>query len=654
MRAIVAKLVASILSGALASSPLLASDIRSLKVDTPNVAPSTQPHAWKSIGPTPPAIGAAIVADAPSHTIYIGSEGGNILKSTDEGITFVAVDQGLFGSGVMSMVMDPNDPSVVYAGGFKTTDGGVTWIEQGGGFGFSMVMDPTNPSIVYSGFSGVEKTMDGGETWEPAAEGLGDAQIFSLAINPFNPNVLFAGTTGDGAFKSTDGAATWTAIDIDSTVFGLLVDPDDGNIVYAGSNGNGVYKSTDGGDSFARVGSPEVGVVFSIAKSGNRLYAGTAGGGVSVSEDGGVTWRNTGVSQSQGLKLSVDSAGAVYVGTNFDGAFVLPAGGHNQKWHRLAWKQLKSCACQLGHGLSIDPLDHNHVFFTTNDGGLLVTNDGGAHWQDGGTNGLVARAPRAVAFDPQQPWRVYASSVAGGLFKSEDHGRHWVRRRFGASTNYTTGVAVDPVDHSVYVATLGNLGIDTNGIWKSTDFAETFTRIDRAPHALPGEFLNLSGRGITVDPHHHRTVYFADRSSGIWRSQNAGTSWYHVDATPVFSVTVDPTDSNIVYAGTNGNGVLKSTDDGSSFRKKSHGLPKDATNARTGSVLVNPKDHNVLYVGIEGEGVFKSTDGARNWFPINSGLDDLGVFGLAMDPEFPDILYASTSSSVYKITAAGE
>ena len=80
-----------------------------------------------------------------------------------------------------------------------------------------------------------------------------------------------------------------------------LIDPDDGNVVYAGANGNGVFKSTDGGMSFVRVGSPRVGVVFSLVKSGDKLYAGTAGGGAAVSTDGGVTWRDTGVSQSQGL-----------------------------------------------------------------------------------------------------------------------------------------------------------------------------------------------------------------------------------------------------------------------------------------------------------------------------------------------------------------
>jgi photosystem II stability/assembly factor-like uncharacterized protein len=647
----IVNLSAPILLGALVSSTLLGADLHRVKTYARKASQPPQLNTWRSVGPAPPAIGAAIAAHAPSHTIYIAGEGGSVLKSTDGGATFVALNDGP--QGVLSMVMEPDDPNVVYAGGAKTTDGGATWIDLGGhGAGFSIVMDPTNTNIVYSGLSGVEKTTDGGMTWESVSQGLGDAQIFSLAINPFNPNVLFAGTTGDGAFKSTDGGATWNAVAIDSTVYGLLVDPDDSNIVYAGSNGDGVYKSTDGGDSFARVGSPKVRVVFSIVKSGSKLYAGTAGGGVSVSEDGGVTWTNTGVSQSQGLILSVDSAGSVYLGTNFDGAFVLPAGDH-AAWRRLAWDQLKTCACQLGHALAIDPSNHNHIFFTTNDGGLLVTEDGGLTWRDGGTNGFVARAPRAVAFDPRQPSRVYGSSIAGGLFKSEDGGKHWQRRRFGASTNYTTGISVDPVDHSVYVATLANLGIDTNGIWKSTDFGKTFTRIDRAPHARPGEFLDLSGRGITVDPHRHRTIYFADRSSGIWRSRNAGATWYRVDSTPAFSVTVDPTDSNIVYAGTTDNGVLKSTDGGSSFAAKNNRLSGSRT-SRTGSVQIDPKHPNVLYVGTEGNGVFKSTDSAETWSRINSGLDDLLVTGFAVAPGSPNILYAATFSSVYKKTAASK
>ena len=387
------------------------------------------PGSWRSVGPVPPAIPAAIAVHAPSHTIYIGSLGGGILKSTDGGATFVAVDQEV-GCCRWRWI-----PTIQMS---STRTGSRRPMAEPPGSNKGVAWDSAWPWIRPTRISFTQPTSESRKqptVVKPGGcfnEGLGDAQIFSLAINPFHPKVLFAGSVGDGAFKSVNGGRSWTPIDIDSSVWGLLVDPDDGDIVYAGSNGNGVYKSTDGGDTFARVGSPEVGVVFSIVKSGQKLYAGTAGGGVSVSEDGGVTWTNTGVTQSQGLMLSVDSEGAVYVGTNVDGAFVLSTGGH---WRRLAWGQLKKCACQQGHGIAVDPSNHDHVFFTTNDGGLLVTEDAGQSWHDGGVNGFVSRSSRAVAFDPQQPRRVYASSVAGGLFKSEDHGKHWHRRRFGSSSN---------------------------------------------------------------------------------------------------------------------------------------------------------------------------------------------------------------------------
>ena len=597
---------------------------------------------WRSVGPKVAAVTVPIASHAPSRTIYVG-----LLKSTDGGTTFVPLIDEFIGS--PSLAMDANNPDLVYAGGSKTTDGGTTWTPMGGGYGFSLAIDPTDPNIVYSGAFFVEKTIDGGDTWTFTSDGFRVGQVFALAISPFNPRVVFAATQGGGLSRSVNGAATWKRVSgLGSTVYAVLVDPDDRNVVWAGSNGNGVYKSTDGGISFVHVGTPRPGVVFSIAKSGNKLYAGTAGG-ASVSADGGLTWKDTGVSQSQGLVVSVDSAGAVYLGTTFDGAFVL----RNNHWQPLAARELHHCACQSGHGLYIDPADHNHVFFTTNDGGLLVTENGGRSWQDGGIHGFVARASRGVAFDPQEPGRVYASSVAGGLFKSEDHGKHWQRRRFGHNTTYTTGISVDPVDHSVYVATIENLGIGPDGIWKSTDFGETFSRVDRAPRAPPGKFLDLSGRGITVDPLRHRTVYFADRDTGIWRSTNAGASWVNVDARGTMSITVDPTDSNIVYAAAgDALGVLKSIDGGASFTLKSAGLPETRT-ARSGSIVIDPKHPNVLRVATEGDGIFESIDGAESWHPLNNGLADLAVYGLAMDPLFPDILYASTSSSVYKFSNAG-
>ena len=609
-----------------------------------------RPAAWRPIGPGPAPIEAAIAAHAPSHTVYIGSFGG-VLKSTDGGVTFVRADNGIEGVGVASMAMAPNDPNVVYigtfAGTFKTIDGAATWTFTNDFGGMAMAIDPTNSNIVYAGGNGaMMKSIDGGATFDPAMEGMVNPTVFYLTVDPNNPNVVYAGTTGEGGYKSVDGAATWTPLDIDTTVGQIIVDPAASNVLYAGSNGTGVYKSTDAGATFVRVGSPRVGVVLALAMSGGRLYAGTATEGVSVSEDGGATWTNTGVAEGLALALSVDSSGAVYLGTNFEGAFVLPAGGHPDRdghngWRGMAWKQLKDCNCESGHAVVIDPSDDRHVFLSTNDGGLLVTEDGGKSWQDGGRHGLSSRAPRGIAFDPREPRRVYAGSfTGGGFFKSEDHGRHWERRLFGSATVYVAGVTVDPVDHTIYVSTYRS----DDGIWKSTDFGETFTRIDRAPGAPADEYLGLSGRGIAVDPHNHRTVFQAG-DSGVWRSQDAGASWVNVEAATNTQVTVDPTDSSIVYA-TGQSGVFKSTDGGDSFVLKFEELI-----SRTASVQIHPRNHGTLYVGT-GDGVFKSTDRGETWFYV--GLDFAGENGLALDLDNPNILYASTEASVFKTNTGGQ
>jgi photosystem II stability/assembly factor-like uncharacterized protein len=608
---------------------------------------------WAPVGPAPPAIQAPVAAHSPSGTIYIGSFGGGVLKSTDRGGTFRAVNNGLSLLTVATMAMAPDDPNTLYVstfggGSFKTVDGGANWAPvPEGGAPLIMVVDPTNANNVFIGFNGavpVRRSTDGGTTWSSATGIPANSPVFGLAIDPRDPRVMYAGTAGNGAYKSVDRGATWTAMTVDSTVWTVTVDPADSRTIYAGGNGSGVFRSVDAGATFTRLGTPGDGVVLSIARSGSLLYAGTASSGLQVSSDNGVTWSASSISSGLVISLNVDGAGNVYAGTGLRGA--LTAGPGGTTFLPIGLLALQSCRCQNVYYASVDPSNSRRVMLGTNDGGLIETYDGGSNWNDAGAGGFANRSPRAIVFDPTNSQRVYAGSfTGGGFFRSADGGRTWQRRLFGPSTLHVANIAVDASDQSVYVVTLQN-----GGVWKSTNLGDTFTRVDVG--VAGGPFLNLAGRGIAVDASTPSTLYIAG-PTGTWQSLNRGATWTRVSTVAALTVAVDPTSSRNVYVGTNANGVLKSTNGGSTFTASNVGLT-DLRTSRGGSVQIHRSDPNTLYVGTEGGGVFKSTDAGGSWVAINGSLTELTVYGLAMDPGDPKVLYATGPQSVFKTVSGGQ
>lgn len=77
----------------------------------------------------------------------------------------------------------------------------------------AVVVDPRDPQIVFAaGPAGVFRSSDSGLNWQPSSEGLGTAAITALAINPGQPDILFASTAEGALFRSDDGGQTWQSI----------------------------------------------------------------------------------------------------------------------------------------------------------------------------------------------------------------------------------------------------------------------------------------------------------------------------------------------------------------------------------------------------------------------------------------------------------
>ena len=171
------------------------------------------------------------------------------------------------------------------------------------------------------------------------------------------------------------------------------------------------------------------------------------------------------------------------------------------------------------------------------------------------------------------------------------------------------------------------------------------------------------GRAVAVAGHPAQpaTFYMGATGGGVWKTEDAGTTWRNVSDTffamgSVGALAVAPGDPNVVYAGMGeapvrgvsssyGDGVYKSTDAGKTWTHL--GLERTRTVSR---VLVHPRDENTVWVAAQGtrwgpsddRGVYKSADGGRSWRRVLAGVNATsGPAELSMDPANPRVLYAA-------------
>jgi photosystem II stability/assembly factor-like uncharacterized protein len=259
--------------------------------------------------------------------LYMGSELG-LFRSTDGADRWECVESPVNGRQVWSLLLSPHDPNLILVGTcpsrvFRSGDGGRTWAEGQATMlqecprimhtrVTTLVADPADPETVWMGveIDGLQRSRDGGRTWQPVGTGLSSRDIHSLVIvhgdgrpthllastnNDVNrstdggetwqplglgrslplpyfrgmaqkcgrPEVVFLGN-GDAppgsaglVARSTDGGASWHTPDqpgwANSTVWNFAVHPADPELVYASSVSGQLYRSTDGGASWVKL-----------------------------------------------------------------------------------------------------------------------------------------------------------------------------------------------------------------------------------------------------------------------------------------------------------------------------------------------------------------------------------------------------------------
>jgi photosystem II stability/assembly factor-like uncharacterized protein len=655
---------------------------------------------WEFLGPAPLLGGTtrlggrtnSIAIDtANPGTLYIGAALGGVWKSTDAGTSWVPLTDDQPSLAMGSVVIDPSDSNIIYAGTgeqnfsgdsyygaglLRSMDAGATWTRLGesefvlpGGGGATIsrvVLDAVTPSTVYvaSNF-GLFKSVDRGGTWELKLSGRSPlAAVTDLAMDPTDPRTLYAGlglpasAPNKGIYKSTDSGETWTELDIGlppANIGRINFDISRSNpqILYAAvHNPQSPFsppifrlKTTDGGLSWGRLpdcsgscGQGAYNLVVAVhPQNPDIVYQGAVA--LFRSLDGGATWstRSSGHVDHHGLKF--DDQGNLYVASD-GGLFLITAAD-----------QLISLNTNLGitqfyAGVALHPLNPAIILAGTQDNGSDKYT-GVLQWSRVcGGDGAYQAIEGPVDGDPDNIW--YCSSQRLYIRKTIDNGATFINVVNGITDRATGSAFIAPfvMDPNVSQALIAG----TRFVWRTENGALNWVQNS-------GQLTEGTIRSLAFARLDSGTTYFAGTNLGeIWRTTNAGADWTPISQglpanRVVTHLAVHPFDSSIVYATFSGFGtghVFRSRDQGDTWQDISSNLP----NLPTTAVLIDAYAAiPTLYAGTD-LGVFRSLDDGVSWERFSPGLPNVRVEDLILNPDTGMLVASTHGRGIWQLVAA--
>ncbi len=606
-------------------------------------------------------VGAVAVSEYDPNTIYVGggektvrgnvSYGYGIWKSNDAGKTWHF--NGLPESRHVSRIrIHPKDPDIVYAavmgnlfapsdsrGVYRSEDGGKTWNkvlyvndEVGA---VDLVLDPNNPRIMYASSwrikrtpyslssggegSGLWKSTDGGTTWVSLVANKGFAEgtlgIIGVAVSPVNSERVWAMVEANegGLFRSDDAGKTWTKLNEDRNLrqrawyyTRIYADTKDEDVVYVLNVR--YHKSKDGGKTFSEHVAPhgDHHDLWIAPEDPQRMIIGDDGG-AQVSFDGGENW-STYLNQptAQFYRVTTDNSFPYRIyGAQQDNSTVRIR--HRTDGSAITASDWEATAGGESAHIAVDPLN-NDVVYGGSYGGFLSRVDHGSDqrriinvWPDNpmghGAEGMRYRFQWnfPIFFSPHDPKKLYSAS--NHLHVTTNEGQSWElvspdltrndASKLGPSggpiTKDNTAVeyycTIFAACESPYEKDLLWTGSDDGLLHVSKDGGQNWQNV--TPPTMPQWAMINS-----IDPHPFikggayvaATLYKSgDFAPYLYKTENYGATWTNITSgidSKHFTrvIRADPQRPGLLYSGTE-SGMYISFDDGSSWKPFQLNLP---------------------------------------------------------------------------------
>ena len=631
------------------------------------------------------------VASKPS-TYYMGSTGGGVWKTTNDGQDWHNLSDGEFDvASIGGMDVAASDPNVIYVGTgsacmrgniqtgrgvYKSTDGGESWSFVGlpnAGLIGDVVVHPDNPDVAYIAavgrpFSdneqrGVFRTTDGGDTWEKVLYISDSTGVVDLSMNPNNPREIYAGawtaqrkpwtmvsgSKEGGIYKTTNGGDDWNelASGLPQGLVGktsVAVSPADPSrvwaLVEAPQPKGGLYRSDDHGQSWTQINDNRKHLqrswyythLYADPEDKNTVYSLNVQFLKSV--DGGESFEAKGVPHGDvhDLWLNPENSDRMVVG-NDGGAQVTVDGAET-------WSTMYNQPTAEIYSLTVDDEFPYHVYGPQQDNSTIrlpAWGEGSIHPKSNWLEvGGCETGP--ISLHPDRPWLIYSGCYGGSLTR--------LNRKTGQSRN----VMVYPQ-----------------------------LQLGQAPRTLRERFQ--WNAPIVVSPHDPDVVYHA--SHRIWRSTDRGMSWTRISGdlttdtdahqgyagepitkdntgvevfNTVFSLRVSPHAAETLWAGTDDGRVWLSQNDGGDWTEITpDNMPQYGTVQR---IEVSPHDAGTAYLAVHhyrlgdwAPYIYRTTNFGESWTRIADGTSgipsDSPVWVVREDPEREGLLYAGTEFGLH-------